>query len=136
MPEYRIALERAMLNASRVHFDSARAAGGQGPARRRACRSIAERLSSTRATRQAVDKVVQLERTIRDRIEAARPKPPIVQLRDAARQTSATPLLNPASRAPLEYRFTQASLRDILTFISNATGINVIYDAELSRIAR
>ncbi len=52
-----------------------------------------------------------------------------MQLRDAARQTSATPTLNPASRAPLEYRFTAASLRDILTFISNATGINVIYDA-------
>ena len=32
-------------------------------------------------------------------------------------------------RAPLDIRFTQASLRDILTFISNATGINVIYDA-------
>src|SRR5688572_7197399 len=33
------------------------------------------------------------------------------------------------SRAPIDYRFTQASLRDILTFIGTATGINVIYDA-------
>jgi general secretion pathway protein D len=37
--------------------------------------------------------------------------------------------LNPASRAPLDVRFTAASLRDILTFISNTTGINIIYDA-------
>ena len=127
-PEYRIALERAMLNASRVHFDAARQLEAKDQLDA-ALQEYRRTVEFDPGNTQAIDRVVQLERLIRDRIEAARPKPPIVQLRDAARQVSAAPLLNPASRAPLDYRFTNASLRDILTFISNATGINVIYDA-------
>ncbi len=126
--EYRIALERAMLNASRVHFDAARQLETKD--------QLDAALQEYRLTvefdpgnTQAIDRIVMLERVIRDRIEASRPKPPIVQLRDQARQASATPILNPASRAPLDFRFTATSLRDILTFLSNTTGINVIYDA-------
>ncbi len=127
-PEYRIALERAMLSASRVHFDSARQLEAKDQLDA-ALQEYRRTVEYDPGNTQAIDRIVQLERVIRDRIEASRPKPPIVQLRDAARQVSAAPLLNPASRAPLDYRFTAASLRDILTFISNATGINVIYDA-------
>jgi general secretion pathway protein D len=126
--EYRIALERAMLNASRVHLEAAR----QLEAKDQLDGALLEYRRTVEydpGNRQALDKVVQLERLIRDRIEASRPKPPIVLLREQARQVGAAPLLNPASRAPLDYKFQQASLRDILTFISNATGINVIYDA-------
>ncbi len=126
-PEYRIALERAMLNASRVHFDTAR----QLEAKDQLDAALLEYRRTVEydpGNRQAVDKVVQLEKVIRDRIEAARPKPPIVQLREQARLAGAAPLLNPASRAPFDYNFKQASLRDILTFLSNASGINVIYD--------
>jgi general secretion pathway protein D len=129
--EYRIALERAMLNASRVHFDNARAL----EAKDQLDAALAEyrrTIEFDPGNTQALDRVVQLQKTIRDRVEASRPKPPIAQLREQARQVSATPLLNPASRAPLDIRFTQASLRDILTFISNATGINVIYDASFN----
>src|SRR5688572_11385310 len=36
------------------------------------------------------------------------------------------------SRAPLDYRFTAASLRDILTFIGTAAGISVVYDASFN----
>jgi len=126
--EYRIALERAMLNASRVHFDNARQLEAKDQLDA-ALQEYRRTVEFDPGNTPAIDKVVQLARVIRDRIEASRPKPPIVQLRDAARQVSAAPLLNPASRAPLDYRFTNASLRDILTFISNATGINVIYDA-------
>ena len=59
-----------------------------------------------------------------------RPKPPIEQMREQARQASAEPMLNPASREPLSIRFTNASVRDILNFIGNATGINVTYDRD------
>jgi general secretion pathway protein D len=126
--EYRIALERAMLNASRVHFDAAR----QLEAKDQLDAALLEYRRTVEydpGNRQALERVVQLERTIRDRIEASRPKPAIVQLREQARQLGAAPLLNPASRAPVDYSFKQSSLRDILTFISNASGINVIYDA-------
>ena len=130
-PEYRIALERAMLNASRFHFDSARTLEAKDQLDA-ALLEYRRTVEFDPGNTQALAKVVQLEKTIRDRIEASRPKPAIVQLRDQARQVSAAPLLNPASRAPLDIRFTQASLRDILTFISNATGINVIYDASFN----
>ena len=66
---------------------------------------------------------------IRDRIEAARPRPQITQLREQARQAAAEPLLNPASRDPIRVQFNQASLRDILTFLGNQSGINITYDA-------
>lgn len=127
--EYRIALERAMLNASRGHFDAAR----QMEAKDQLDAALLEYRPTVEydpSNRQAVDKVVQLEKVIRDRIEASRPKPPIVQLREQARQVTTEPLLNPASRVPLDARFgPAATLRDILTFIRNATGINVIYDS-------
>ena len=126
--EYRIVLERAMLNASRVHFDNARALEAKDQLDA-ALLEYRRTVEFDPGNTQAVTKVVQLEQVIRDRIEASRPKPAIVQLREQARQVSPAPLLNPASRAPLDYNFKQASLRDILTFIGSATGINVIYDA-------
>lgn len=130
-PEYRIALERAMLNASRVHFDNARQLEAQDQLDA-ALLEYRRTIDFDPGNTQALDKVVQLEKVIRDRIEASRPRPAIEQLREQARQVSAAPLLNPASRVPLDMRFTQASLRDILTLISNATGINVIYDASFN----
>ncbi|HEY0283820.1 MAG TPA: secretin N-terminal domain-containing protein, partial [Vicinamibacterales bacterium] len=130
-PEYRIALERAMLNASRQHFDNARALEAKDQLDA-ALLEYRRTIEFDPGNTQALDRVVQLEKVIRDRIEASRPKPPIVQLREQARQVSPAPLLNPASRAPLDYNFKQASLRDILTFIGNATGINVIYDASFN----
>lgn len=130
-PEYRIALERAMLNASRAHFDNARALEAKDQLDA-ALLEYRRTIEFDPGNTQALDRVVQLEKIIRDRIEAARPKSAIALLREQARQVSPAPLLNPASRAPLDYRFTQASLRDILTFIGNATGINVIYDASFN----
>ena len=43
----------------------------------------------------------------------------------------AEPMLNPASREPLNLRFNNASLRDILDFIGSCTGINITYDREV-----
>ena len=130
-PEYRIALERAMLNASRVHFDAARGLEAKDQLDA-ALLEYRRTIEFDPGNTQALDRVVQLEKTIRDRIEASRPTPAIVQLREQARQVSPAPLLNPASRAPLDYNFKQASLRDVLTFIGSATGINVIYDASFN----
>ena len=125
--EYRIALERAMLNASRLHFDNARELETKDQLDA-ALLEYRRTIEFDPGNTQALDRVVQLEKIIRDRIEASRPKPAIAQLREQARQVSAAPLLNPASRAPLDYNFKQANLRDILTFIGSATGINIIYD--------
>ena len=72
-PEYRIALERAMLSASHVHNANARQLEekDQLDAALLEYRKVAE---FDPANRQAAERVAQLERTIRDRIEASRPK--------------------------------------------------------------
>src|SRR5262249_39480979 len=79
------------------------------------------------SNRLALAKVAALERTIRDRIEASRPKPPIQELRERV-QRATEPTLNPTSREPLNFTFNNVSLKEILAFISKATGINIIYD--------
>jgi type II secretory pathway component GspD/PulD (secretin) len=123
--EYKIALERAMQNASFLHLGRARELEQQDQLDA-ALLEYKKASEFDPANRQAAAKTVELERTIRDRIEANRPQPPIVAMRERARQTE--PILNPASREPLNIRFTNASLRDILNFISGASGINVTYD--------
>ena len=80
------------------------------------------------SNRLAAARAIELEKTIRDRIEATRPQ--------AARSTScarrrgapATPLLNPTAPLPVVSFGPNASVRDILNFIGTATGINVTYD--------
>jgi general secretion pathway protein D len=83
-PNYKIALDRAMLAASRAHFDRAKefeqadqieAARGEY--------QIAAEYDPT--NRQAAAKVAALDQLIRTRIEAARPRPVIEGLRDRAR---------------------------------------------------
>jgi type II secretory pathway component GspD/PulD (secretin) len=127
-PEYRIELERAMLAASRAHFDTAR----QLELKDQLDAAVLEYRRTTEfdpSNRQAIEKVIQLDKLIRDRVEAARPRPQIAQMREQAQLAGAAPLLNPASREPIRVQFNQASLRDILTFIGNASGINITYDA-------
>jgi type II secretory pathway component GspD/PulD (secretin) len=128
-PEYKIALERAMQTASRIHLAKAR----EFEEKDQLDAALAEYRRASEfdpANRSAAAKVGVLERAIRDRIEASRPRPQIEQLRERARQAAAEPVLNPASRDPLKIQFTNASLRDILTFIGAATGINVTFDRD------
>ncbi|MGE5246351.1 MAG: hypothetical protein ACM3SQ_19170 [Betaproteobacteria bacterium] len=130
-PNYKIALERAMLAASRAHLDKAKQfeQAGQLEAALGEYKQASEYDPSNQS---AAAKIASLEQTIRDRIEASRPKPPIEAMRAQARRASAEPILNPASREPLNIRFNNASLRDILNFIANATGINIMYDREFA----
>ena len=128
-PEYRIALERAMTRASRAHLDLARELEQRDDLQAAIVeyRKAAEYDGSNQLAAQRAN---QLEITVRDRIEAARPKPKVEEMRERASQSTQPPLLNPASREPIDLRFTNASTQDILNFIANATGINVIYDRD------
>ena len=80
------------------------------------------------SNRLAPRRAVELEKTIRDRIEATRPKPPIDGLRDEAARRASTPLLSPTAPLPVVSFGPNASVRDILNFIGTTTGINVTYD--------
>ena len=127
--EFKIALERAMLEASRVHLSAGKQAETAGDLDA-AVREYRRASEYDPTNRSIASKVAELDQTIRDRIEATRPKPPLQSMRERARGLSPTPTLNPASKEPLDIKFTNASVRDILNFIGNASGINITFAAD------
>ncbi len=126
---YQIALQRAMLAASRAHLERAKEfeAQDQLEAARGEYRLGAEYDPSNRL---AEAKVAALDRTIRDRIEATRPRP-FQEMQERARATSPVPLLNPASREPITFSATNTAVRDILNALANSVGINITFDRDL-----
>ena len=128
-PEYKIALERAMVQAARVHEAAGREfeAAGQIDAAVREYRRASE---YEPGNRQLAARVAELDRQIIERIEASRPRPRIDVMRERARRLRAEPVLNPASREPLKLQFAEASVRDILKFIGDVSGINVTFTSD------
>lgn len=126
--DYQIALERAMLAASAQHLDQARVLEVRGQLED-ALREYRRASQYDPSNRQIAGKVNEMERRIRDLAEAQRPTPTIQQLQQAARQ-SPEPLLNPASRDPIDVVFNNASLRDILNSMGMSTGINVTFERD------
>lgn len=127
--EYRIALERAMRNAA--HYHAAAAADlealGDLPGALREYRRAYELDPSNE---QAGVAIANLQQTLRERAEAARAPPPIEAMRTQARLDTRPALLDPVSDEPLVIEFTDTSLRDVLDFLGEAGGINVLYDRE------
>ena len=127
--EYRIALERAMLSAARYHAAAAAEleAVGDLPGALNAYRRAYELDPSNG---QAGVKVANLQQTLRERMEASRAPAPIEAMRSQARRDTQPPLLDPLSDEPLTIEFADTSLRDVLDFLGEAAGINVLYDRE------
>jgi type II secretory pathway component GspD/PulD (secretin) len=126
---YKIGLQRAMLAASRLHVDRAKqyesmdqleAALGEY--------KLAAEYDPT--NRLVTAKVSELDRVIRERVEAARPKPAIQVARERARAASTPPPLLNLNTALRAIRFNNASLREILGAIGSATGVNITYDRQ------
>ncbi len=129
-PNYKIALERAMLAASRAHLDRAREFE-QRDQLEAALGEYRQAVEYDPTNRSATAKVAELDRVIRQRVEASRPRPEIEQLRERARAASQPPaLINLTTPLPL-IRFTNASLKDVLASIAGTTGINITYDREV-----
>jgi type II secretory pathway component GspD/PulD (secretin) len=126
--DFQIALERAMINASIRHLDQARVFEARGQIED-ALREYRRASEYDPTNRQIAGKVLEMERRLRDLAEAARPSPTLQQLQKAARQTP-EPLLNPASREPIDVVFNNASLRDILNSMGMSAGINVTYERD------
>lgn len=128
---YKIALERSMLAASRMHIERVREFEGKDQLEA----AVSEYRLATEydpSNRLAATKAASIERIVRDRVEAARPRPAITQMREhALAATGAVPLLNFTTVLPA-IRFNNASLRDVLNFIANATGINNSYDRDVT----
>jgi general secretion pathway protein D len=128
-PDYKIALERAMISAAQMYTSRGREFEAAGQLEE-ALRAYRKTLEFEPSNRQVASKAAEIERTLRDRIEAATPRPEIDKLREQARQASAEPILNPTSREPISLNFSNSSVRDVLNFIGSATGINVTYDRD------
>lgn len=132
--DVRIRLERATRMASAEHMARARQLEGQ----EQLSGAIAEyRLAADLDPSNvlAAQKAHELERRVREQLEASRPRPAVDTLREQASQ-SGIPRLDPRTVVP-EMRFQNTSVRDILGTISKLTGININYDqgleANLSR---
>jgi general secretion pathway protein D len=123
--EYKIQLERAMQTAAQEHISRGRELEDKDnlDSALAEYRRAAELDSSNRL---AAAKVTELEKKIRDRIEATRPKARIDTLRDQARAMG-QPLIDLTTRLP-SLKFNNASLRDILNFVATQSGINISYD--------
>jgi type II secretory pathway component GspD/PulD (secretin) len=128
-PEFKIALERAMQSAAQDHATKGRVFEEQGRLDE-ALREYRRASEFDPSNRSIASRAAELDRTLRERLEASQPRPPIDQLRDQARRAAQEPTLNPSSRDPLNLRFANTSLRDLLNFIGSATGINVTYDRD------
>jgi general secretion pathway protein D len=129
-PEYKIALERAMQTAAQEHISR----GRQLEEKDQLDAPLIEykRAVELDATnRMAASRAADLERTIRDRIEAARPRPRIDALREEAIRQGPPPLLNLRTRLK-GLTFTQASVRDILNIIGTTAGISVTFDQQFA----
>jgi general secretion pathway protein D len=128
--DYTIALERARLAASAMYTERGRQfeEAGQLEEALRAYRKAQEFEPSNRTLGA---KAATIDRTLRDRVEAATPRPDIERLREQAARRTVEPLLSPTNPEPLIVNFVNTSLRDILTFIGNYTGINVTFDRDL-----
>jgi len=74
-PNYKIALQRAMQAASRAHLDKAREFEQQNQLEA-ALGEYRQAAEFDPSNRMASAKVAELDRTIRERIEASRPRPP------------------------------------------------------------
>jgi general secretion pathway protein D len=125
--DYKIGLERAMINASHQHLNQAQLAEARGELED-ALREYRRASDFDPPNRQLAAKVTEMERRIRDQYEA-QPRNNVAQLREQARQAGPAPLIKLNEVLP-EIRFNNTSIRDILNFIANATGINVTYDRD------
>ena len=127
-PDYKIALERAMLMASSQYTDKARQFEASGQSEE-ALRAYVKAMEFEPSNRTIAAKAGELERMLRDRAEAATPKPEIDRLRQQARR-SVEPVLSPSNPEPLIVNLINTSLREILSFIGNYSGINVTFDRD------
>ncbi|HTI42396.1 MAG TPA: secretin N-terminal domain-containing protein [Vicinamibacterales bacterium] len=125
--DYKIALERAMINASHQHLNQAQLAEARGELEE-ALREYRRASDFDPPNRQLAAKVMEIERRIREQYES-RPANNIAQLREQARQAGPPPLIKLNEVLP-EIRFNNTSIRDILNTIANITGINITYDRD------
>ncbi len=131
---YKIALDRAKISASRVHLEKA-IAHEQKDELEPAIAEYKRAAEYDPTNRRASSRAADLEKVLRDRVEAARPRPAIEAMKEKAKQTASEPMLNPASRQPLVFKFAAGiSVKQILDFLAQASGINVMFESNYQEV--
>lgn len=126
--QLRIALGRATRAASEAHQARARELEAQDQlAGAMAEYRLAADLDPTNTA--AMNKAFELDRKIRQQVEAGRAPSRLELMQQQAAAQSTIPRLDPRVRVPL-LQFPSAAIRDILTTISTLTGINITYDRD------
>lgn len=121
----KIALQRASQAASAIHMERAKSLEEQDQMAAAAAEyRLAADLDASNVF--AAAKAAAIERQLRAEIEAMRPPSQMDTLRDQARQTSTIPALADP-RAPVNLRFVNTAVREILTSIGLYAGINVSF---------
>jgi type II secretory pathway component GspD/PulD (secretin) len=126
--DYKIALQRAQQSAAQDHISRARALEDKD-ALDIALTEYRRAVELDPTNRLAAARGAELERIIRERIEASRPRPQIEALREQAARQGPPPLLNLRTRLK-GLNFNQASVRDILNVIGTNAGISVTFDQQ------
>jgi len=130
-PEYKIALERAMITASQQHLDAARLAEARMQWEE-ALREYRRASELDPPNRMLAGKASDIEHKIRDEVEAsARSRSTMEQMRETARRAGPPPLFNLNTVLPA-IRLSDTSLRTILNAIAQAAGINIQYDTSFN----
>jgi len=127
-PDYKISLERAMLKAAQFHMAAAREFDRKGDVEN-ALVEYRKVLEFEPGASLAIARRGELERLAREKTDATRTPPKIDTMRERARRQAEGPILNPTSKTPLSLNFaTNTAIQDILKFIGDVTGINVIIE--------
>jgi general secretion pathway protein D len=125
--DIRIALERATRAASAEHVKRARELEAQDQlAGALAEYKLAADLDVSNTF--ALTKAVELERRMREQLEATRPKTRMERLREDPAVAGQIRRLHP--RAPLSFDFSAGSVQQALQTVSDLTGINITYDQD------
>jgi general secretion pathway protein D len=127
--DVRVALERATQSASLDHLSRARRLEAEGQFA--AAASEYRRVIDLDAGNQlAAAKAAEMDRLLRDQIEAARPRPEIDQLREQIRREQEAALIPLAVPLP-GFRF-NGTLRELLELIAGASNVNILIDPNLA----
>jgi general secretion pathway protein D len=123
--EVRVALERATQSASLEHFSRARKLESEG--QYVAAASEYRRVLDLEASNQlAAAKAAEMDKKLRDEIEATRPRPEIEKLRETIRKEQEAALM-PLQQPMKAFKF-EGTLRELLDLIAGASGVNILID--------
>ena len=127
--DVRVALERATQSASLEHLSRARRLESEGQFA--AAASEYRRVLDLDATNQlAAAKAAEMDKLLREQIDATRPRPEIDQLREQIRKEQEAALIPLAVQLPA-FRF-NGTLRELLELIAGASSVNILIDPTLA----